>query len=363
VAANLPRLIWGSFMTATFLLAAAGMTLVALGFSAIPLIRHQFSARRRIGGIRGELRTLMTARTAGALDLETYAAQRAVLGEALLSRLEIEPKHSASMRYSAIAVAVLLPLAAFGLYRWRGSPATFQAHASAPGTAAPLADHGIDIQAAISKLAAKLREHPDDAEGWALLGRTYKATEHYPEARDAFKHAVAAAPGDAGFQREYAAAETPNDARSVEPEQCPTPGLNAADGASASMDAECTASPVSANGTTGITVKVSLDPKLKDKVRPSDTLFVFAKAAQGPAMPLAIARLSAGQLPASVTLSDSMSMLPNVTLSQFSQIVLGARISKSGNAVPQKGDYQTISSALANTGVEPIKLTIDRTIE
>jgi cytochrome c-type biogenesis protein CcmH/NrfG len=52
----------------------------------------------------------------------------------------------------------------------------------------------------------KLREHPDDAEGWALLGRTYKATEHYAEARDAFQHAVAAAPGDADFEREYAAA-------------------------------------------------------------------------------------------------------------------------------------------------------------
>jgi cytochrome c-type biogenesis protein CcmH len=214
-------------------------------------------------------------------------------------------------------------------------------------TAAPLADHGSDIQAAISKLAAKLREHPDDAEGWALLGRTYKATGHYTEARDAFKHAVAAAPGDADFEREYAAAESPNADSRVEPEQCSTPGMDVNDA--------CTVS--------GITVRVSLDPKLKDKVRPSDTLFVFAKAAQGPAMPLAIARLSAAQLPASVTLSDAMSMMPNLTISKFGQIVLGARISKSGNASPQKGDYQTVSSALANSSVKPISLTIDRVVE
>jgi cytochrome c-type biogenesis protein CcmH len=66
-------------------------------------------------------------------------------------------------------------------------------------------DHGTDMQTVIGNLAAKLREHPDDAEGWALLGRTYKATEHYTEARDAFRHALEAAPGDAALEREYAA--------------------------------------------------------------------------------------------------------------------------------------------------------------
>jgi cytochrome c-type biogenesis protein CcmI len=342
-------------MTATFFMAAAGMTLVAFLLVVSPLLRHHLKARRRAGEIRVELKTLNAANAAGTMSPEQYAAARYALGEALLDYMAIEPKHSAPMLYSAIAVTVLIPLAASCLYRLRGAPPTVQAHMSTTVTAAPLADHGSDIQAAISKLAAKLREHPDDAEGWALLGRTYKATEHYPEARDAFKHAVAAAPGDADFEREYAAAETPNADNRVEPEQCPTPGMDANDA--------CGASPVSANDSTGITVKVSLDPKLKGKVRPSDTLFVFAKAAQGPAMPLAIARLTAAQLPASVTLSDSMSMMPNLTISKFEQIVLGARISKSGNAAPQKGDYQTVSSALPNSNVEPIRLTIDRVVE
>lgn len=313
-----------------------------------------FNADRRVRAVREELHALNAAHDTGALDPEQYAAQRRALGETLLDCIDIEPRQSVSIRNAAIAVAVLLPLAAFGLYRWRGTPTAIQTHASMTGTAAPLVDHGIDIQASIAKLAAKLREHPDDAEGWALLGRTYKAIGHYLEARDAFKHAVAAAPGDAGFEREYASAETPNDDSPGEPEQCPTPGMNAS---------ACTGSPVQANDSTVITVNVSLDPKLKAKVVPSDTLFVFAKAAQGPAMPLAIKRLTAAQLPARVTLSDSMSMLPNLTLSKFDHIVLGARISKSGNAVPQRGDYQTISSTLANTSIEPISLTIDRIVE
>jgi cytochrome c-type biogenesis protein CcmH len=212
------------------------------------------------------------------------------------------------------------------------------------------------MQASIARLADKLRQHPDDAQGWALLARTYKATQHYSEAREAFKHALEAAPGDAGLEREYAAAETPNadsaDSQ-AEPRQC-----LASDNA-----AECTEPPVAPGDSTRIVVKVSLDPKLKANVLPSDTLFVFAKAAQGPPMPLAIARLTAAQLPASVTLTDAMSMMPNLTLSKFPQVILGARISKSGNAVAQSGDFQTLSAAVSNSPGEPIRLTIDRRVE
>jgi len=342
-------------MTASFFMAAAGATLVAIMLVVSVLLRHQLKAQRRTGEIRAELQTLDAANAAGTMSPEQYAASRYALGEALLDYIAVAPQQSALMLYSVIGVGLLMPLAAFGLYRWRGAPPALPTHMPTTLSAVPLADHGSDIQGAISKLAAKLREHPDDAEGWALLGRTYKATEHYAEALDAFKHAVAAAPGDAAFEREYAAAETPNSDSRVEPEQCPTPGLE--------VDDACAVRPVSANDSSGITVKVSLDPKLKGKVRPSDTLFVFARAAQGPAMPLAIARLTAAQLPASVTLSDAMSMMPNLTISKFGQIVLGARISKSGDASPQKGDYQTVSSALPNSSVEPIRLTIDRVVE
>jgi cytochrome c-type biogenesis protein CcmH len=73
-------------------------------------------------------------------------------------------------------------------------------------------EHGADMQTAIGNLAAKLREHPEDAEGWALLGRTYKATQQYADARDAFRHALEAAPGDTELAREFAAIEAPLDA-------------------------------------------------------------------------------------------------------------------------------------------------------
>ena len=91
-------------------------------------------------------------------------------------------------------------------------------------------------------------------------------------------------------------------------------------------------------------------------------MFVYAKAASGPPMPLAVQRLRVEQLPATVTLTDGMGMLPNMKLSQFPQVIVGARISKSGNAIAQSGDLQTLSKPLAVASTAPIALTIDQTV-
>ena len=85
---------------------------------------------------------------------------------------------------------------------------------------------------------------------------------------------------------------------------------------------------------------VSLAPELADKASPSDTVFIFARAAKGPRMPLAIVRRSVSELPLSVTLDDSMAMTPAMRLSNFPEVVVGARVSRSGNAMPQSGDLQ-----------------------
>lgn len=108
---------------------------------------------------------------------------------------------------------------------------------------------------------------------------------------------------------------------------------------------------------------MALDPKFKDNVGPNDTLFVFAKAVNGPPMPLAITRLSAAQLPASLTLTDAMGMVPGLTLSRYPQVVVGARISKSGNAMPQSGDLQTLSASARTAQAEPVQLIINRRVD
>jgi cytochrome c-type biogenesis protein CcmI len=355
-------------MTLAFIAAVTAMLIVALVLILLPLLRESSNTLRRLRDSRAELRALEEARSAGGLETVDYASRRAALGEGLLSILDAEPKPLRATFYVGLAVAALVPLAALGAYRWWGSPQALGEGASlsaetamSSDTAMPMPDHGTDMQAAIAKLAEKLREHPDDAEGWALLGRTYKATQHYAEARDAFHHALEAAPGDADLEREYAAAETP-DATGSSAE------MNAAD-SSGVAEVNAVASSAAPTGAGSpespahIVVKVALDPKFKDSVGPNDTLFVFAKAAHGPPMPLAITRLTAAQLPASLTLTDAMGMVPGLTLSRFPQIVVGARISKSGNATPQRGDLQTLSASTMTAQTDPVQLTIDQRVD
>jgi len=94
-------------------------------------------------------------------------------------------------------------------------------------------------------------------------------------------------------------------------------------------------------------------------VAPGDTLFVFARAAEGPRMPLAILKRGAGELPFNFTLDDSMAMSQELRLSSAKQVVVGARISKSGNATPQSGDLVGQSAPL-DPRSQGVVLTIDR---
>jgi cytochrome c-type biogenesis protein CcmI len=346
-------------MTPIFFITTGVMLVVALLLVLWPLQRGAAKSKSRVREAAGKLRALNEARTAGSVGEEQSAALQAAIDQLLVATVDLERGGARPGIYTGFAMVVFVPLAATALYHWWGSPHVEHfddTHAAVGSGAAPPIDHGADMQAAIAKLAGKLQQHPEDAEGWALLGRTYKAIQQYAQARDAFRHAVDAAPGDTGLAAEYAAAGTPSPeppmTDGTAPQSCPVPG---AEGSS-----ECGDEPQS---TARITVKVALNPKFKNQVGPKDTVFVFAKAAQGPPMPLAITRLTASQLPASVTLTDGMGMVPNLTLSQFPQIVLGARISKSGNAMAQPGDLQTLSSTMTAAQTKPVQLTIDQRVD
>jgi hypothetical protein len=337
-------------MTPIFFVTAGVMLIAALLLVLWPLQRGAAKGMGRVREAAGKLRALNEAQS---------APLQAAIDELLVATVDLERRGARPGIYTGVAVLVCVPLAAAAMYHWWGSPRAQHfddTHAALGSGTAPPIDHGADMQAAIAKLAGKLQQHPEDAEGWALLGRTYKAMQQYAQARDAFRHAVEAAPGDTGLAAEYAAAGTPNPeppmTDGTAPESCPVPGAEGSSG--------CGDEPQS---TPRITVKVALNPKFKDRVGPKDTVFVFAKAAEGPPMPLAIMRLTASQLPASVTLTDGMGMVPNLTLSQFPQIVLGARISKSGNAMAQPGDLQTLSAAMTTAQTEPVQLTIDQRVD
>lgn len=114
--------------------------------------------------------------------------------------------------------------------------------------------------------------------------------------------------------------------------------MQAAQGeASADRPAETKQSP-------SFTIRISLDPALKDQLNPKDTLFVYARAVQGPPMPLAIKRLSAAGLPLTVQLSNSDAMIADMNLDTFSKVEIVARVSASGQAMPQMGDLMGVSA-------------------
>ncbi|HET9484290.1 MAG TPA: tetratricopeptide repeat protein [Xanthomonadales bacterium] len=112
-----------------------------------------------------------------------------------------------------------------------------------------------------------------------------------------------------------------------------------------------------------LVVEVALAPEVAAKVAAGDTLFVFARAPQGSKMPLAIQRLPVPAFPATIVLDDSMGMMPALKLSQAGEVVVGARISRSGNAAAQSGDLEVISAPFAVAGRrDPVRLVIDRVV-
>src|SRR5581483_463407 len=107
--------------------------------------------------------------------------------------------------------------------------------------------------------------------------------------------------------------------------------------------------------------EVHLADALKDKVKPDDTVFIYARAAQGPRMPLAILRKQVKDLPAHFKLDDSMAMNPQMKLSSVDQVVVTARVSRSGTATPASGDLQGETAPLKPDSAQ-VNITIDRVV-
>ncbi len=113
----------------------------------------------------------------------------------------------------------------------------------------------------------------------------------------------------------------------------------------------------------GLQVTVTLADELADKIPANATLFVFAKAAEGPPMPLAVAKLTDFNLPLSVNLDDSMAMMPNLKLSGFKEVVVTARISVDGNVALQPGELEGVTQTITLTQeVQQVAVTISRVI-
>ena len=128
-----------------------------------------------------------------------------------------------------------------------------------------------------------------------------------------------------------------------------------ADTMSAGGDSSVLSAPATVSGT------VIISDALADQFDAGDTLFVFAKASNGPPMPLAIIRAKAGDLPLEFTLDESMAMMPTMSLAKFDEVVVGARISKGGDAIANSGDLQGELQSVA-VGSNGLEIRIDSVV-
>ncbi len=127
-------------------------------------------------------------------------------------------------------------------------------------------------------------------------------------------------------------------------------------GAPKSSTATAAAKTASVSGT------VKLAPALAARAAPEDTVFVLARPAQGSRMPLAAVRVKVKDLPLTFSFDDSMAMNPSAKLSDFAEVVVAARVSKSGNVVPQRGDLEGVSKPV-HPGASGIKVEIANEIQ
>jgi cytochrome c-type biogenesis protein CcmH len=368
--------------------------------------------------LRAQLRELDDELATGSIDATQHAAARAEIERRVLEETAAAtpPARATAGRKSALALALVLPLSAAVLYAQLGSRDAMNP-ALVAGTAPTEPPTPAEMAAAAEQLAAKLKAEPENAEGWTLLGRTYIELDRVTDARDAFAQAVQRRGDDPDLLADYADALARSNNRNLggEPEKLLARALAinpdhgkalALSGAAAmargdadaalahwtklraklapdtpmvqgldlaidraraakglpplSQQAPAATAGAAPNGA-ALRVTVALAPELAAKVQPGDTLFVFARAAEGPRMPLAVSRqpLSAApQQPIVVHLDDSQAMTPQSRLSSASRVVVAARISRQGSATPSAGDLEAESAPMAPSG--EVKLVIDR---
>ncbi|MCX7180985.1 MAG: c-type cytochrome biogenesis protein CcmI [Proteobacteria bacterium] len=119
------------------------------------------------------------------------------------------------------------------------------------------------------------------------------------------------------------------------------------------------AAPVAAPTATSVSGRVELSSALKGKASPDDVVFIFARAVEGPRMPLAAKRVRVADLPLDFMLDDSQAVMPGATISSVPQVRVEVRVSKSGMAQAGKGDL-TGKSAAVKPGAKGLKIMIDQ---
>lgn len=329
------------------------------------------------------------------------------------------PRHPA--KTLAIVLAVLLPIFTVSLYLTIGKPYALQPQE----LIAVDADGIIRADEGLKRLEKKLKNIPNNPDDWWTLARSYTELKRFSDAAKAYQKLVDLVPGEAQLWANYADVLAMANGQTLQGEQVSkmlgkaleldannltalalsgSAAMERSDYAAAivhwqkltsllqpgSQDAEMfnnniqrareqllaqpggkeklaqlssggTPAAAVANSAAAVSGKVSLSPALLGKVAPTDIVFILARAAQGPKMPLAVLRKQVKDLPMKFTLDDSMAMQPQLKLSGFDQVVVVARVSKSGSPMAQAGDFEGMTTTI-KPGAKGLNIVIDTAI-
>ena len=409
----------------TFWALALALVLATLAALVVPLLRSRARREgpapddAAAAVYRDQKRQIDADFAAGAIGEEERAAAEAEIVARLGAELSAAPQPDAAAAgrapwIVAIAIVAIVPAAALVAYLAVGNPQALDAGAARKRMTEP------EVVSMVERLAQRMKEDPSDPQGWLLLGRSWSALQRYRESADAYAEAVKRMPGNADALADWADAFAMAQGRKLagKPTEIigqalaadPTHPKSLALAASAAMergddkaavrywqallavvppgseDAQGIAATIAQLGGTPspaplssaaarpspqpsaaapaasrITGRVEIAPALASRIPPDATLFVYARAAQGSRMPLAILRRTARELPFEFALDDSMAMAPGATISSAREVVVEARVSASGSATAASGDLSGVSAAVA-PGASGLRITIDRVV-
>jgi len=391
-----------------FWLSAGLLLLAALGFLLIPVLRgrrqqhEQDRTALNVALYQERIAELGAQREAGVLDAEQLAKGRDEAARELLADTEgtDAPRQGRLGKPLPLLAAVLVPVLGLGLYLHFGA-------ADKVELTREFAQAPKNLQDMTSRLERTVAAQPDSAESLYFLGRAYMADERPADAAKAFERTVALAGRQPEVLGQWAQAlyfangkqwspqlqALSDEALKADPNEVTSLGLlgiaafegqryQEAIGYWQRLLAQLPEGDVSRAALQGgidraaerlatsagqpaqapeqavrLKVRVELAPALKDKVKAGDTVFIFARASNGPPMPLAAKRVTVAQLPIEVELSDADAMLAQMKLSDFAEVQLVARVSRAGQ--PTQGEWIGQSAPLPSSTQAAQHLIID----
>ena len=210
------------------------------------------------------------------------------------------------------------------------------------------------VEVMLMGLKQRLEKQQDDVDGWVLLSKSYYHLNRWEEAQAAFDKARALGYTGSWQPLPRIDAFSQNDR--------PSQGFDSAiNFRNYTTDEEAgeTAKQPGSKPATELKLKITLNPALKKELPAKSPVYVFVRSAENPGPPLAVVRKQVDELPFEVTLNDSHAMIPGRSISSAKNIVVGARISVSGDPARQPRDYEILSDSIPANFTETIELVIN----